>query len=158
MLIVPFQINDKTYAVDARVVKRVLPYCEPTELLEGRLPVLGLTRYNGRMMPVIDLVQRLVGRPHLARLSTRSFLVEIPYRGQWHPTLLLAEGVTGTRKLDPKRDNPTDPVLASDQTYLGEVLAHDGWLIQMIEVEQLLDEPDYDDLFPTRQDVVVPDE
>ncbi len=147
MLIIPFQIDDQTFAIDARAIQRVLPYCEPRRPLSERRPVLGTIPYGPSDVPIFDLVEHLVQRPHRALRSTRSLLVEIPYRGGWHNLLLLAEGVTSARKVDQPESEPRDDGPCPERAYLGPQLYHDGWLIQMIEVDQLIEEPQFDDLF-----------
>ncbi len=96
MLLLLFKLGERRYALDAVAVAQVLPVpaLEPAPI--GPEGLTGLLRYQGRLVPVLDLRQLIEGTPCNLALSSRIILVG----GRDGLLGLLAEQVTDTANLD----------------------------------------------------------
>lgn len=96
MLLLLFKLGERRYALDAVSVVQVLPAAglEPAPL--GPAGLVGLLRYRGQAVPVLDLRQLAEGQPCALTLSSRVILVG----GRDGLLGLLAEKVTDTANLD----------------------------------------------------------
>jgi chemotaxis-related protein WspB len=136
LLILAIRIGNQTYAVPTRWIVEVVPLVSLRAVPQAPPYLSGVCNYRGRIAPVIDLGQLLLGRPCDRRLSTRIVFVEDPaHQG---PVLgLIAEGVTETFELDDAVRARGSTVSAADTPYLGAVVQHEIGLIQMVEVAAL---------------------
>ncbi len=143
MLVLIIQIGPDRFALDARVVREVVPAVALRALPHAPPEVAGLATWRGEVTPVIDLVRLLRGQPCPARMSSRLVVVDYPTPSGPRPLGLLAEQVTDVERIDERAAH--DPgVTVPDAPYLGRVLrsptiAH-GALIQLVEVTALLPE------------------
>lgn len=136
MLILAIRIGVQTYAVPSRWIVEVVPLVSLRTVPQAPAYLAGVCNYRGRIAPVIDLGQLLLGQPCHRRLSTRIVFVEDP--ACQGPVLgLIAEGVTETLELDEGTRGRGGTVSAGDTPYLGAVVQHEIGLIQMLEVGAL---------------------
>lgn len=63
--VVIFKIEDEEYAADIMQIERILDYTEPTKIPEAPPFVKGIIKYQGRILPVIDLKTRM----HLSQID-----------------------------------------------------------------------------------------
>ncbi|HBU38167.1 MAG TPA: hypothetical protein DEB70_10240 [Planctomycetaceae bacterium] len=99
MQLLTFTTGGQQYGIDTRNIVEVLPFISAQELPQQAEEIRGLIRYRGKLLPVIDLCQLILGRPCQLRLGTRTIVVKtIPDENE-HTTLLLfaitAEDVVG---------------------------------------------------------------
>ena len=134
-----FQIGDDRYALPACEVVEVLPLRKLKQLPEAPAWVAGLFSHRGRMVPVLDLCQRVLGRAARARSSTR--LVLVRYRGAPDaPVLgLVLEQATDTLRLASEAFADSGLEAGLPQ-YLGPVQPSSAGVVQRINIDGLLDE------------------
>ncbi|MGP0173472.1 chemotaxis protein CheW [Pseudomonas sp. NCHU5208] len=135
-----FQLGEDRYALAARMVVEVLPLRRLKQIPETPDWVAGLLAHRGQMIPVLDLSRRVLGRPALARSSTRLVLVHVAVRPGTPDAVLglILEQATNTLRLPDEAFQPTG-LEASQPDYLGPVQGKGAGLIQRIEVNGLLD-------------------
>ncbi len=135
-----FQLGEDRYALTAREVVEVLPLRRLKQIPEAPEWVAGLLEHRGRMIPVLDLCRRVLGRPALPRNSTR--LVLVHYAAEESSTDavlgLILEQATHTLRL-PHASFQNSGLEAGQPDYLGPVQGRGAGLIQRIEVAGLLD-------------------
>lgn len=136
-----FQLGDDRYALPAREVIEVLPLRRLKQIPEAPEWVAGLLTHRGRMVPVLDLTRRVLGRAANARSSTRLVLVRFDAaQGDDSPVLgLILEQATDTLRLQAEAFTSSG-LEAGQPGYLGEVQRDGQGVIQRIEVSGLLDE------------------
>ncbi|MDZ4333181.1 MAG: chemotaxis protein CheW [Pseudomonas sp.] len=136
-----FHLGEDRYAISAREVAEVLPLRQLKQVPETPDWVAGVFQHRGRMIPVLDLNQRVLKRPALARNSTRLVLVYFDaQRGERACVLgLLLEQATDTLRL-PANAFASSGLEAGQPDYLGPTQADEHGLIQRIEVQGLLDD------------------
>lgn len=133
MLFLLFRLEGDRYALPAREVVEVLPRLRLKQWPQAAAGVAGVCRYRGRPLPVLDLSALCLGRAAAALLSTR--LLVVHFAG--HCLGLIAEDATDMASLEP--GDFTAAGLRVDGTpFLGPVAAHQGGLVQRIEVAALL--------------------
>lgn len=114
MLLLLFRLGDQRYAIPAIQVAEVLPLplLQPVE--QAPQGVVGLFRYRGQWLPLVDLKLNQHGETCAALMSSRVIVVA---GSETDSALgLLAEGVTETRAADASLSLPS---LAGN---------NDGWL------------------------------
>lgn len=149
MQVLVFELGSQEYALPTRHIVRVLPMMELTRLAPAADFIAGVMNFHGVPVPVIDLarVGGLSPKPDQAnqpasetRISfdTRIVLVDhVQPAGQQHLLGLLAEHVSGVRQIDPaavSHSGVRDP----DAPFLGQVVAQQPRLLQLIELAQLV--------------------
>lgn len=92
-----FRLGQEIFAVPAVDIERVLPLPELEELASAPAHLAGLMRYQGGLLPVIDLKVLLTGEPCQRLFSTRVVLVRAGEGGQLG---LLVEQATEMQDLD----------------------------------------------------------
>ena len=148
-----FQLGEDRYALAAREVVEVLPLRRLKQIPEAPEWVAGLLAHRGKMIPVLDLSRRVLGRPALPRSSTRLVLVRFDMQlGEQSPVLgLILEQATDTLRL-PSEAFKASGLEAGQADYLGPLQRDARGMIQRIEVAGLLDDEVRALLFqPTQQ-------
>ena len=134
-----FQLGEDRYALAAREVVEVLPLRRLKQIPEAPEWVAGLLAHRGRMIPVLDLSRRVLGRPALMRNSTRLVLVHFDAPLAADAVLgLILEQASNTLRL-PQEAFQSSGLEAGQPDYLGPVQGKGAGLIQRIEVAGLLD-------------------
>lgn len=136
-----FHLGEDRYAISAREVAEVLPLRQLKQVPETPAWVAGIFQHRGRMIPVLDLNQRVLNRAARIRSSTRLVLVYFDgQRGEQASILgLILEQATDTQRL-PANAFVASGLEAGQADYLGPTQADARGLIQRIEVAGLLDE------------------
>lgn len=150
MLFVLFQLGEDRYVIAASQIAAVLPMVLPKSIPLAHPAVAGAFNYRGTPVPLIDLSQLALGRPALARRSTRILVVHYP-QPDGAPELLglLAENVSETMSRPPS-DFVASPIQSDGAPYLGPVAPDAQGLVQWVQVQQLLPEPVRALLFKSR--------
>lgn len=140
MQVLVFELDNERYGLDTGCIRRVLPLMELKRLAQVPPYVAGLMNYHGEPIPVIDLSLLSGGSGCRARFDTRIVVVDYTATsGAVHALGLIAERVSSTRKIardafvDTGVDCPAGP-------YLGQVVAQDDGILQLIELNHLLTE------------------
>lgn len=161
MLMLLFYIGEDRYAINCRRVVEVVPRVTLKKLHHAPEYVSGLFNYRSHLVPVIDLRQLIQGNSCRPHLSTRIVLVNSQRRdsadGNSYDTSpshilgLIAERVTET--LNKPEAEFVDPGIKMDAApYLGEMIADERGMIQLIRVEYLLPESQRSHLLPEQSD------
>ena len=98
MQLLTFTTGGQQYGIDTRNIVEVLPFISAQELPQQAEEIRGLIRYRGKLLPVIDLCQLILGRPCQLRLGTRTIVVKtIPDKNEDTSLLfaITAEDVVG---------------------------------------------------------------
>ncbi len=148
-LYLQFTLGEQRFALDVRDVIEVLPYRPLKPIAEAPEWVVGILAHRGRLVPVLDLSVRSVGRPAQRRTSTR--LVLVHYRPDTvappQPLGLVLERATDTVRRPREAFKPYG-LDTGQARYLGPVLEDAQGLLQRIEVPQLLPDDVRAVLFP----------
>lgn len=133
MLYFLFQLGEESYALALRQVQRVIPRVATRPLPLAPPEVIGLAAYHGRPLPVVDLCQRVLGRPCRERLSTRIMVVSLGTG----LVGLLVESLTRVVTLTEDCFHAPGLTLATAR-FLGDVAqVEDSWA-QRVELEELI--------------------
>lgn len=54
-----FSNNKQNFAIEISYVNRIIEYAEPIKIPESSKYLLGVIKYNGRILPIIDLTKKL---------------------------------------------------------------------------------------------------
>jgi chemotaxis-related protein WspB len=130
-------------------VVEVLPLRRLKALPEAPSWVAGVFEYRGMVVPVLDLLVRVSGRPAAAQASTRLVLVQ--YRPAASVLGLILEKATDTVRLPAKAFRDSG-VAVADAQYLGPLQDSAHGLVQRIEVAGLLPADVAALLFPGKGD------
>lgn len=133
-----FHLGNDRYGLSTHRLVRVLPLVELKQIPQTPAHVAGLMNYHGTSVPVIDLGMLACERLCVAHLDTRILLTN--YRaddGVDHLLGLMVERVAEVAAVDPGR--LAEPGVATpDAPYLGRVLAADGAILQLVELDHVL--------------------
>jgi chemotaxis-related protein WspB len=91
--------------------------------------------YRGMVIPVVDLCRMLLGTNCQSRLSSRIVVVEPGPAKDVARYGILAERVTGVRRLS---GSSGAPLAAPGTRYVSSTVLEDGRLIQLLDLNQLL--------------------
>jgi chemotaxis-related protein WspB len=141
VLAIAFHVRDGRYAIACRDVLEVVPAVDLRVLEQAPAWVAGVFTWRGDTIAVIDLVRRMTGVPCAATMSSR--IAVVPFEGR--ALGLLVERLTGTVDLDPAAG--LAGLALPDAPYLGELVASDGALIQLVRVGELVPPETRDLLF-----------
>lgn len=145
-----FNLGVDRYALPASEVSEVLPLQRLKQLPEAPAWVAGLLAYRGVMVPVLDLCQRVLGRPARVCTSTRLVLVRHSEVFAGRPLGLVLEQASRVDRLPIEDAQPIG--LADQPSYLGTVQeAVPHGLVQRIHVAGLLP-PDIAELLTNAAD------
>jgi chemotaxis-related protein WspB len=141
VLFLVFQLGGERYLLDCAEVAEVLPLVEIKPIPRAPSGVLGVLRFRGGTVPVVDLGEVALGRPVERRLSTRIILAHYATaRGDEQLLGLVAERVTSTLRRE-RSDFAPAGVTSPGAPYLGPLTSDERGLMQWILVDQLLPEP-----------------
>lgn len=138
MQVLVFELDRSRYGLATACIRRVLPLLELKPLAHAPSFVAGLMNYHGTPVPVVDLSLISGGRGCQACFDTRILVVDFVTReGAVHALGLIAERVSTVRKI--AREMLVDPgVECAGGPYLGQVVAQQDGILQLIELDQLL--------------------
>jgi chemotaxis-related protein WspB len=139
VLVLVIQIGADRYALDARLVREVVPAVALRPVPHAPPEVAGLATWRGQVTPVIDLVRLLRGEPCPPRMSSRMVIVDYAAGHEARPLGLLAEQITDVERVDPRAIEQPG-VTVPDARYLGRVMRIHGVIVQLVEVKALLPE------------------
>ena len=119
-------------------ITEILPMVQLKRIPQAPPGVAGAFNYRGVPVPVVDLVQLMLGRAARAHLSTRLVLVTyVDQTGNQRQLGLVAERATDTIRLNPMDFGPSG-IANEEAAYLGPVTADAGGLIQWIDPSKVL--------------------
>lgn len=149
MQVLVFELGSQDYALPTRHIVRVLPMMALTRLAPAAEFIAGVMNFHGAAVPVIDLARvagvagaRVKARPSGAApgisFDTRIVLVDhVQPSGRQHLLGLLAEHVSGVRQIDAASVTGSG-IRDPDAPFLGQVVATQPRLLQLIELTQLV--------------------
>lgn len=133
-----FEVAGQRYGLDVSEIVEVVPAVRFRSMHGVPAYVIGLCRYRGGMVPVLDLSHMLGAPASVLRYSTR--LVIVRYRGcdgQAHLLGLLVErsalGVTQA-----PRHLTSSGIATPDVPYLGPLVTDGDEIFQLVTVDQLI--------------------
>jgi chemotaxis-related protein WspB len=136
MLVLTFRVAGSDYAIAVARVAGVVPRVPLRALPQAPPHLVGLLRYRGGAVPVVDLGLLMGGAACGEQLDTRIILVDT---GAEVGGLLglAAERVDEVRTLDRSRGAVAGPEIGAAR-YLGDVYETDDGLLQLIEPGRVL--------------------
>lgn len=132
---VTFGLEGDTYALPVAHVREILRLAEITRVPHAPFPVRGVTTVRGRVIPVVDLRQRLAfpERP----LDPAQRVLVTHCRGRLIG--LLVDGVRQVVELAPSRIQPTPPDALSERSeYIRGVYQLEETLAILLDAERVL--------------------
>jgi len=139
MLLLVFQVGCEYFGLDAASIVEVtvVTRCHPVPLAPKYF--LGLCRYRGTVVPVLDLTALLAGTASRLLFSTRLVIARTAIGSASPRTLgLIAESAVQVIRYSP--DAVTDPeIRIKEAPYLGKVVVANGCLIQILSLPSLLE-------------------
>lgn len=167
MQVLVFELGSQDYGLPTRHIVRVLPKLALTRLAPAADFIAGVMNFHGAPVPVIDLarVSSMAGAAGQAipssgarqiSFDTRIILVDhVQPSGQKHLLGLLAEHVSGVRQIDVSSVTGSG-VRDPNAPFLGQVVATQPRLLQLIELAQLVPPHVCEWLFDTAAAVAEP--
>jgi len=133
--LVAFRLGKETYAVDIQQVQEIIRMQHITQVPGAPSFVEGVINLRGRIVPVIDLRQRL-GLPRGERTGeTRIVVVEVPP----HRVGMVVDAVEEVFRIQEEEIEPPSPLVASIQEkYLRGVGKSGDRLIILLDLEEIL--------------------
>ena len=140
MMALLFCVGGDNYGINVRDIAEVLPRVSLKHFPHGPEHVAGLLNYHGRVVPVIDLTLLLSAHAACDRVNSRIVLVDYHRPGGAHHLLgLLVDKVTETMKI-PDHALTRSGVMTNESPFLGDVAIHNGIMVQVIDINQVLPE------------------
>src|SRR5687767_8048302 len=132
MLFLVLRFGDDRYVLNTGEITEILPMIQLKRIPQAPPGVAGAFNYRGTPVPVVDLVQLMLGRAARSHLSTRLVVVTyVDHSGTARQLGLVAERATDTIRLNPMDFSPCG--IGNDEAaYLGPVTTDAGGLIQWI--------------------------
>ena len=133
--IVTFRLGDDLFAADIFSVERVLRYRDPTPVPNVPPWIEGVTEYQSRVVPVVNLRARFGMPPRPAVNETRMLVLATD--GAWIAAVV--DAVLDVSTLDPSRLAPPPPMfrgLANE--YLRGIVRRDDRLVIFLDVARLM--------------------
>lgn len=139
MLALTFRVGGSAYGVAVGRVVEVVPRVELRGLPHAPACLVGLLRYRGGAVPVVDLGLLMGASPCLDRLDTRIILVEtVAGEGSRTGRLgMVADRVDDVRMLEESK-RVADGDMIRQAPYLGAVYELDDGLLQLVEPGPIL--------------------
>lgn len=106
MLYLLFNLGAEQYALAAERIAQVLPASLPRRIRGAPPLILGAVTYQGRNLPVIDLVKLETGYPAAVRMGTRIVVTSINIAGEASNIGLVLENATQTFQSEPESFTP----------------------------------------------------
>lgn len=133
--LVAFRLGKETYAVDIQQVQEIIRMQHITQVPGAPSFVEGVINLRGRIVPVIDLRQRL-GLPRGERTGeTRIVVVEVPP----HRVGMVVDAVEEVFRIQEEEIEPPSSLVASIQEkYLRGVGKSGDRLIILLDLEEIL--------------------
>ena len=130
--LIAFTLHGERYALPIAAVREIIRYAPPSATATARGAIRGLINLRDRVLPIVDLSERLGRQPQVTR-STRILVLEIS-AGELG---LIVDSVDGVRSI-PEREIEPLPV-AAGRTALGEeITASGGDLLVLVDPERAL--------------------
>jgi chemotaxis-related protein WspB len=143
MLVLPLEASSQQFGVPCRDILEVVPAVPLRTVPHAPRWVAGLFQYRGVVTPVVDLGVLLGGEAAAIRLSTRILVVRLD----------------GDRRVGLRAENVAEPIEVADRKkgaallriegapFLGEVVATEGGMIQLLYPGRVLGQEQLDLLF-----------
>lgn len=133
-----FHLGQDRYGLRTRDLVSVLPLMVLKQLPQAPAYVAGLMNLHGAPVPVIDINLLACNIGCSSQFDSRILLTEFPCAdGSRHLLGLMVERVSHIAAFDPSLF-VAPGVTNTAAPYLGEVVAADGALVQLVELAQLL--------------------
>jgi chemotaxis-related protein WspB len=139
MLVLMFRVAEVAYAVAVKRVVEVVPRVSLREIPHAPDYLVGLLRYRGGAVPVVDLGRLMGGSACADRLDTRIILVDGGVHGGSGPGFLglIAERVEDVLAVDESR-RAVAGLEIEGAPYLGPVYETNDGLLQLVEPGKIL--------------------
>lgn len=138
---VVFRLADEEYALSVKNVSSIIAYQEATPVPRAPKGVLGVVNLRGRIIPVVDLLQRFRGVSFEPGPSSRIVVAE----GAVGPVGIAVDSANEVTEIDPETIKPVpDGVLTPDtgKAFLG-VAEREGSLLILLELDEAVPRSEY---------------
>jgi purine-binding chemotaxis protein CheW len=137
--LVGFRIGPEDFGADILMVQEIIRLPEVTPLPNAPAFILGVINLRGRILPVVDLRQRLKipgKQPEIDRRKTRILIVEV----DGHLTGFIVDAALGILKVPTSEIEPTPDLLASsiDAEFIRGVIKLPGRLVILLDFQRIL--------------------
>lgn len=141
VLLVCLELAGERYGIPAAHVAEVVPAVPLRAVPGAREGVVGLLRFRGRVVPVVDLSLAWGGAPSPRRMSTRIVVCDLPADGGRPAGAVgvLAEHVTSVTRVDPDAAAAGVPPATPGARGLGRLVVDGDRLLQLVRPADLLD-------------------
>ncbi len=137
MLCLTFEISENRYAVDAKEVVEIIPPVNLFPMPKSPAYFAGRFNYRGKIVPVIDLRDLLMGFSTKRLLSTRILVVNYMVDSEPHILGLLCEKVMDIIRIKP--DELQSPgYITEEASYLGKLINLRTGIVQLVSINDLL--------------------
>lgn len=143
---VVFSVASQALALPAEAVRRFLPLPRLERLPTAPLPVEGVFRYQGEVVPVLRLdvlLDLAAGDPTAGRSVPGLYSPLLLITWQGRPAALLADQVHGDTAVDPAERTPSDPSLTFNGCAIGafpDRVSGRGGTVTLLDSGRLLSE------------------
>jgi purine-binding chemotaxis protein CheW len=121
--VIIFNNCQQNFALEIERIERIIEYKEPKKLPETADYIMGVIRYNGRVLPIIDLNRRLYGVPCEIRENSKIIVI------LWNESHigLVVDEIIGIRSIDEE---------AFEDSSIGEGSISSDYIRGFIKVEE----------------------
>jgi len=146
MLLLLFSIGKNRYGIEATQVLEIWPMLPLKPIYRTPDYIAGLASCREQLIPIVDISKLYIGKSVPSRISTRIILTKVNNLGKEQTIGIVAERVTDTVTVD---SIPVASIKIKSESgaLAGQELLINGQLIQKINVNELLPNEIYDQIF-----------
>lgn len=133
--VIIFNNCQQNFALEIERIERIIEYKEPKKLPETADYIMGVIRYNGKVLPIIDLNRRLYGVPGEIKENSKIIVI------LWNESQigLVVDEIIGIRSIEEE---------AFEESSIGEGSISSDYIKGFIKVEEdIIIHMDTDKLF-----------
>lgn len=130
-----FSLNNQRYAIDISSIDRIIDYNEPKKIPETFDYVLGVIKYDDKILPIIDLLKKLYGKN--ITINTKSKVIVTT----WKDRMLgfLVEDIEGIQRFDSNQIEENHEQYEISKKYIEGFIKLEEDIIIILDTQQLFD-------------------
>lgn len=130
-----FTVNKQNFAVDIVAIERIIEAEEPKKTPETSDYFLGVTQYNGQILPNIDLSMRLYKKPTVQDMSTKVIVT------LWKDKFigLMVDDVVGVQNFNDKQFEESNKDMNLSREYITGFIKEEDNIIIVLNINKIFD-------------------
>lgn len=133
--VVVFKIDNEEFAADIMQVERILGYTEPRVIPESPAYIKGIIKYQGSILPIMDLKRRF--NMEDTKIKEDPKIIVVKFEDRWIG--LIVDMVSEVTDIDDKDiEQAPDIIKGISNEYIKGIVKIDGRIIIFIDTEKIL--------------------